>query len=126
MPATLTYRSVPPDPCPWPGTPVSRVQAGALLISMIDPIPPTIASLNPASAAIGDPSFTLHVIGANFRANSVINWNGSPEPTTYVSPTELTTQVDMSTATTPTAIPVTVETFDRETAPLTFDLQAAS
>lgn len=70
--------------------------------------PPTIASLVPASAPIGAPNFTLRVHGTGFRAGDVILWNGLPEPTTLVSPTEVTTLVNMATATTPIAIPVAV------------------
>jgi hypothetical protein len=69
---------------------------------------PVLGLLNPSSATIGDASFTLRVIGTGFDAQSQIIWNGSPEPTTYVSATELTTTVNMATATTPAAIPVSV------------------
>ena len=30
MPQDMTYRSVPPAPCPWPGTPLSPMQVAAL------------------------------------------------------------------------------------------------
>jgi len=76
---------------------------------VIPPAPPVLTALTPASAALGDPSFTLHVTGTGFLADSVILWNGAPEPTTVLSPTELTTQVDMSTAAAAIDIPVTVQ-----------------
>lgn len=69
---------------------------------------PVVSSLNPGSATLGDPSFTLHVLGTGFNAESLIVWNGSEEPTTYVSATELTTGVDMSTAVVAVNIPVAV------------------
>jgi len=69
---------------------------------------PVVSSLNPGSATIGDPSFTLHVLGTGFNSESLIVWNGSEEPTTYVSATELTTGVDMSTAVVAVNIPVAV------------------
>src|SRR5678816_2221276 len=56
---------------------------------------PTTTALVPSSAKLGDPSFTLHVQGTGFVPGSVILWNGSPEPTTFVSATELTTLVNM-------------------------------
>ena len=71
-------------------------------------VAPVVGLLNPSSATIGDASFTLRVVGTGFDAQSQIIWNGSPEPTTYVSATELTTLVNMETATTPAAIPVSV------------------
>jgi len=88
---------------------------------------PTATSLVPPSAKIGDPNFTLHVHGTGFVAGSVILWNGSPEPTTFVSATELTTLVNMATAQVPLAIPVAVEVISGVvTNSLTFDLQPAS
>jgi hypothetical protein len=87
---------------------------------------PTATSLVPASAVVGDASFTLHVHGTGFTPGSVILWNGTPEPTTFVSATELTTGVDMTTATVAAAIPVAVQVAGvLTTNELTFDLQAA-
>jgi hypothetical protein len=74
-----------------------------------DPMP-VVASLNPVSAFLGDPSFTLHVIGTGFDSGSMIIWNGSPEPTIFVSATELTTIVNMDTAEVAIDIPVQVQT----------------
>jgi hypothetical protein len=65
-------------------------------------------ALEPATAVLGSPDFTLHVRGSGFAADAVILWNGSPEPTTVVSPTELTTGVNMATAVAAVTIPVTV------------------
>jgi hypothetical protein len=58
--------------------------------------PPRLLALVPATAAIGDPSFTLKVLGSNFKADSVIVFAGQDEPTTLVSPNQVTTGVDMS------------------------------
>jgi hypothetical protein len=81
---------------------------------------PIISSLTPNSAEIGDPSFTLHVHGQNFTSTSVIVFNGGEESTTFVGPTELTTGVDMTTATTPIAVPVAVRDMDVQSEPLMF------
>jgi hypothetical protein len=56
----------------------------------------TLTELEPATANIGDPSFTLHVHGTGFGPDSVIYFNGHPEPTTFVSQNEVTTGVDMN------------------------------
>lgn len=57
--------------------------------------PPTLTALVPPSAAIGDPNFTFRVLGTNFRPGAVIVFAGHDEPTTLVSPNEVTTNVDM-------------------------------
>ena len=104
--------------------PVIQAQRG-LAIDVEAP-PPSITSLVPSSAAIGDPNFTLHVHGTGFRAEDVILWNGSPEPTTFVSATELTTGVNMATAEVPMAIPVAVQALTGQVSNAApFDLQAA-
>ena len=91
-----------------------------------DPTPPVLTSLVPAAAQLGDPSFTLHVHGTGFRNSDVILWNGSAEPTTWVSATELTTAVNMATAEVAAAIPVAVRTVVGTVSnTLTFDLQAS-
>lgn len=74
---------------------------------------PTVTELLPNVATIGDPSFTLHVRGTNFVAGSVIVFNGYDEPTTLVSPTEVTTGVNMETWFAQSApLPVTVRNPD--------------
>lgn len=73
---------------------------------------PEIASLNPGSVTLGDPDFTLHVLGSGFSTLSKIIFNGSEEPTTYVSDTELTTGVNMATAVTAVTVPVHVVSGD--------------
>ena len=73
-------------------------------------VTPVVTGLNPGSATLGDPSFTLHVMGTGFGVESQIVWNGSTEPTAFVSDTELTTGVDMATAEVAMSIPVAVVT----------------
>src|SRR5215467_14096007 len=50
---------------------------------------PTITSLNPSTVTAGGPAFTLSVSGANYISSSVVQLNGSPRATTFVSPTQL-------------------------------------
>ena len=87
-------------------SPVTSAVRGAAFAA--DGAPPTVGSLNPATAKIGDPNFTLHVIGTGFKPGAVIVFAGFDEPTTYVSPTEVTTLVNMSVWHGPDAVPVYV------------------
>lgn len=73
---------------------------------------PKVTSLTPNSAEVGDPSFLLHVHGTGFTSGSIIMFNGGEEPTTFVGPTELTTQVDMTTVAGPAVVPVAVLSTD--------------
>lgn len=50
---------------------------------------PKITSVSPYWATAGSAGFTLTVTGADFASNSVVQWNNTPLPTTYVSSTEL-------------------------------------
>ena len=62
---------------------------------------PTITSLQPAATLEGSAAFSLTVNGTNFLSSSVVNWNGSPRTTTYVSATQVTaaiTAADVATA----------------------------
>jgi len=70
---------------------------------------PEVTSLSPNTAALGSESFTIHVTGKNFDPEAKIVWNGALEPTTFVSPTELTTGVNMGTAEVAMPIPVQVQ-----------------
>lgn len=84
---------------------------------------PVIEGLDPPEAALGSPSFTLRVLGRGFTADSVLLWNGAPEPTHRVSDTELRTTVNMETAEVATAVAVTVQALGGlVSAPATFTL----
>jgi hypothetical protein len=95
----------------WSATPVEEAAAA-----------PVVTALVPDSAVLGSPSFTLHVHGTGFAPDAVIVWNGSDEPTTVVSATEVTTGVDMTTAAVAVAIPVAVRNGDvvSDALPFTF------
>jgi hypothetical protein len=43
----------------------------------------------PSSAIAGGAAFTVAISGTKFEASSVVNWNGSPRTTTFVSATSL-------------------------------------
>jgi hypothetical protein len=57
---------------------------------------PSITSLSPHSAVTNSGSFTLTVNGTAFQTDSLVKWNGSALPTTYVSSTQLTAAVPAS------------------------------
>jgi uncharacterized protein (TIGR03437 family) len=60
---------------------------------------PVVSGLSPASAAVGDPPFTLTVNGSGFVAGSTVTLNGAPLSTQYVSATRLQAGVPMPTIT---------------------------
>jgi Glycosyltransferase WbsX/IPT/TIG domain len=54
---------------------------------------PAITALSPNTATREGPAFTLTITGSGFVMGSVVEWNGTALPTTFVSGTELTAQV---------------------------------
>src|SRR5262249_28666005 len=54
---------------------------------------PTLTSLSPNSIPAGSAAFILTVNGTDFAPGAVVNWNGSPRVTTFVSGTEGHAQV---------------------------------
>jgi len=90
-------------------------------------VPPTLTALQPATAIIGDPSFTLQVTGTDFVDGAVIVFAGLDEPTTFVSATEVTTGIDMSVWLGPDAVPVAVRNPDGGVSPsLSFTFTASA
>ena len=57
---------------------------------------PSLVTISPSSVASSGPSFTLTVEGTNFVSASVVQWNGSGRPTTYVSSTRLSAAISDS------------------------------
>src|SRR6202035_3367450 len=63
-------------------------------------VAPTISGLVPSSTPYcGATGFTLIVNGTNFVDGLVVNWNGSPRPTTFVSATQQLTALISATDT---------------------------
>jgi IPT/TIG domain len=87
---------------------------------------PELLDIDPDVAAIGDPDVTLNCHGEGFTADSVIVFNGGDEPTTFLSPTHLTTIVKPSTAGTPGEYGVTVRNAQGESEPLNFEFVEAA
>jgi hypothetical protein len=69
---------------------------------------PAITSLSPASAIVGGAAFTLTVNGTNFISGSVVNFNGSPKTTTFVSATQITAAITTADILTAGSVNVTI------------------
>lgn len=54
---------------------------------------PALSAMSPSSAAAGSAALTLNLTGSNFINGSVVNWNGTALPTTFVSSSSLTASV---------------------------------
>ncbi len=58
---------------------------------------PSILSISPNSVSAGSAGFTLDVSGPSvFNASSVVEWNGSPRPTTLYASSQLEVQISAS------------------------------
>jgi trimeric autotransporter adhesin len=71
-------------------------------------IMPAISQLAPNSATSGGAGFVLTVNGSNFASNSVINWNATAQPTTFVTASQITASIPAAAVATPGAVTVTV------------------
>jgi Subtilase family len=65
----------------------------AALNFAVNNLVPTASSLVPNNVSANSGAFTLTVNGTNFAGNAVVNWNGSPRVTTFVSATQLTAAI---------------------------------
>ena len=72
--------------------------------------PPIMGTISPTATIVGGGAFTLTVIGNNFVPSSVIRWNGSDRPTTYVGATQLRAAIPASDVAAQGAAQVTVFT----------------
>jgi len=90
--------------------------------------PPVLSALEPNTAAIGDPSFTLKVSGTGFVPyESVIVFGAYDEPTTYNPEDEtVSTGVNMGTWFGPDVIKVSVRNGTQVSEPLDFTFTAAA
>jgi hypothetical protein len=92
---TITVKFIPQVLGAQTGTLTIKDSAGTQTVQLIAVNPkPTITSLSPPSATHGGAGFTLTVNGTGFLSTSVVNWNGSPRATTYVSSTEITATIN--------------------------------
>src|SRR5271166_1622077 len=79
------------------------------VIYTVEADPVTLTSINPSAVLAGAACLALTLTGTNFSKNSIVILNQSPQPTTFVSPTQLTATIDASMLVTPEQGIVTVE-----------------
>ena len=65
----------------------------ALAFTVQAPAALSLTRISPTGVVVGGPGFVVTAIGTGFATTSVVQWNGTPRPTTYVSPTELTARI---------------------------------
>ncbi|HEV3139970.1 MAG TPA: S8 family serine peptidase, partial [Vicinamibacterales bacterium] len=70
-----------------PGSTVPRIRVkDALDVLIPTPSPvPTISALSPPRTFAGSGTLSLTVLGGGFTVRSVVEWNGSPRPTTLIN-----------------------------------------
>lgn len=83
------------------------------------PAAPTLTALVPNTAESGSADFVLSCQGTEFTNETIINFAGQEEPTTFVSNVEVTTIVKPSLFA-PATVPVYLHTGDLQTASLDF------
>ncbi|MGB9409545.1 MAG: hypothetical protein WCA89_18570 [Terracidiphilus sp.] len=91
----------------------------------INPSPPTITSLGPASGAAGGAGFMLTINGKAFTPGATSIWGTTPLGTIYVSPTQLTAAVPASLIENSGTGSVTVTTAAGTSAQATFTINPA-
>ncbi|MEP7274142.1 MAG: IPT/TIG domain-containing protein, partial [Acidobacteriota bacterium] len=76
---------------PEPGGGLSN----SLTVGVIPGVPgtPTITSLNPGAVIVGTGAFNLTVNGTNLFPNSVVQFNGGPRATSFISATQLVASI---------------------------------
>ena len=79
-----------------------------MMLAQSNPVPFVNQPLVPSAIAPAGPSFTLTVNGTGFVSGSVVNWNGTPLSTTFVSDSQLTATVPASNIATPSSASITV------------------
>jgi outer membrane protein assembly factor BamB len=85
-----------------------------------------LISLNPPTAVAQGNAFTLTANGSNFTQQSQVMWNGNSRVTTYVSATQLTTQITAADIAAAGSVPVSVtDPVNGTSNSLVFTIQAA-
>jgi uncharacterized protein (TIGR03437 family) len=89
----------------------SNQVGGSLTVNLVGnglaPVP-VLSSLSPNNVPTGSGAVTLTVQGSNFIANSVVQWNGSARPTTFVSSTQLTAAIPATDLVSGGSFPLTI------------------
>jgi trimeric autotransporter adhesin len=69
---------------------------------------PLICSISPSTGVQNGPAFSLNVFGANFTSSSMVQWNGSSRPTTFINSSSLVAQIPATDLTKAGNFPITV------------------
>jgi hypothetical protein len=78
---------------PGPGGGLSNLQTFTVIDPLVNPIP-GLVSMTPNLAIEGSAGFTLVLNGQDFVPDSVVRWDGSDRPTTFISATQLEATID--------------------------------
>ena len=78
--------------------------------------PVTLTNVSPSAVLAGAAGFTLTLAGTNFSKNSIVVFNQSPQPTTFVSPTQITAAISAAMLVTAEEGSVTVESSSQQNA----------
>lgn len=90
-------------------------------IVQADPV--TLTSISPSAVVAGAASLTLTLTGSSFSKDSIVVLNQTPQPTTFVSPTQLRATIDAAMLTTPEEGFVTVESSSQANAQVSQNVQ---
>lgn len=99
----------------WQSSPANFTITGSA------PSPPVLSSISPNSAVAGSGAVSITATGANFSSNSVVQVNGSPRSTAFVSGAQMTATLTATDTALPASLSITVTTPGVGTsAPVTF------
>jgi hypothetical protein len=84
----------------YTATTTARISDGGILTNIVshptitvnNPVP-VLTSISPTSTIVGGSSFVLTANGSSFISSSVINWNGLPLTTTFISSSQIAATV---------------------------------
>ena len=99
--ATGTFPIAVSNPAPGGST------SATLPLSVINPAP-SIVSFSPTVAIAGAGEFTLTINGTNLINGSMVRFNGSDRPTTFVNAAKLTAQITAADLAAPGSFPISV------------------
>ncbi len=94
-----------------------QIQDSPLTIQVtytVEADPVTLTSINPSAVLAGADGLTLTLTGTNFSKNSIVILNQTPQPTTFVSATQLTATIDATMLVTAEQGLVTVESSSQQ------------
>lgn len=69
---------------------------------------PIVSAMMPNNVNAGAAGLTITINGSNFNHNAVVNFNGAPQPTMFLSAMQLMAAIPASSLTTPGKVMVTV------------------